>query len=282
MSWYSYSDAKYERSRIQAKLAKSGKHTQLQMPAKGIKIAHSFWGKAWCKNLEAYHDYASRLPRGRSYLRAGCVYDLSIATGEITAMVVGSYEYDVRIVIERLNPRAWKQLCEDCAGQVGSLLDLLGGKLGDDVLRAVTHPEKGLFPKPREIRLICSCPDSANMCKHVAAVLYGVGVLLDKSPELFFVLRSVDPADLLSKATESGLAGASVDAALAGEDLSALFGIDLDAGTLQIGVPEEPKVSEGSKGKMPTKKTARRAAGKAKTEPKKTTAAKRKSAGRNN
>jgi uncharacterized Zn finger protein len=96
------------------------------------------------------------------------------------------------------------------------------------VLRTISDPEHGLFPKPNEIRLSCTCPDWADMCKHVAAVLYGVGVRLDSAPDLFFVLRSVDPSELLSTAAHDALGNVDADdEALAGEDLSALFGIDL-------------------------------------------------------
>ena len=168
------------------------------------------------------------MPRGRSYLRQGNVYNLAIEPGAVTATVAGSELYDVRVTIKPLAAATWKRLKADCAGQVTSLLDLLGGRLGEGVLRTIADPEHGLFPEPRDIRLVCSCPDAANMCKHVAAVLYGVGVQLDTKPELFFTLRSIDPAELLTTTAQEALAGAhGSDTALAGEDLSALFGIAL-------------------------------------------------------
>lgn len=232
MSWYDYDDARERRADVQLKIAKLRKRGEnfeaLAAPSGSRKLATTFWGKAWCDHLEKHKDYEYRLPRGRSYLRQGNVYNLAIEPGAVSAVVSGSELYDVRITIKPLAAETWKRLKADCAGQVTSLLDLLGGRLGDGVLRTIADPEHGLFPEPREMRFVCTCPDAANMCKHVAAVLYGVGVQLDTKPEFFFTLRSIDPAELLTNTAQETLADAhGADAALAGEDLSALFSIAL-------------------------------------------------------
>jgi len=145
----------------------------------------------------------------------------------VTSTVAGSEIYEVRVTIKPLKEDDWNQIKEQCSGQVASMLDLLAGKLGDGVLKILCNPESGLFPKPKEIRFSCTCPDHADMCKHVAATLYGVGVKLDTQPDLFFVLRSVDPIELLSSSTVE--ISASPDPSLAEEDLSALFGIEIEA-----------------------------------------------------
>jgi uncharacterized Zn finger protein len=174
------------------------------------------------------------------------------------------------VTIKPLAPDAWKRIKDDCAGQVGSLLDLLAGRLGDGVLRAISDPERGLFPKPSEIKLICSCPDSANMCKHVAAVLYGVGVMLDGAPDLFFVLRSVDPSELLSGVAGETLAGAhGADSALSGEDLSALFGIALDTPASSEITAEKPRTAKPEKIRTSRKKPGAKKAETKKAVPKK-------------
>ncbi len=167
----------------------------------GRFIAESFWSKAWCKNLEGYSDYASRLPRGRSYLRQGAVLDLQISRGTIQATVSGTRLYEVGIKIDTLAKDTWTRLKADCAGKVGSLMELLQGKLAAPVMEVVTRADRGLFPKPKEIHLECSCPDWADLCKHVAAVLYGVSTRLDERPELLFVLRGVDHLELIASAT---------------------------------------------------------------------------------
>ena len=211
------------------KLAKKGLAVE-PVIVEGRTIARTFWGKSWCENLERYSDYESRLPRGRTYVRNGSVVDLKIARGEIAAMVSGSEVYTVRIAIEPASPSAWKALCEDCAGSIDSLVELLRGRFSKGVMERVCLPGKGLFPTPKEIKLSCSCPDWADMCKHVAAVLYGVGARLDASPELLFILRGVDRTELVAKAGE-GLSAAkkpiTSKRVMARGDLGALFGVEM-------------------------------------------------------
>lgn len=233
--WGADEDAQESRERLQREIAKRQKKGEtfsvLEAPKGSSKLSKTFWGQAWCRNLESYQEYESRLPRGRSYLRQGHVYNLAIEPGKLSAIVSGSELYDTQVTIQPLSKERWQEIIEASSGQVGSMLDLLAGKLGDGLMRVLTDPERGLFPRPKEIRFDCSCPDFADMCKHVSAVLYGVGVLLDTQPELLFTLRGVDQAELLASASETTArdiqqSGATGD--LEGVDLSALFGIDLD------------------------------------------------------
>jgi uncharacterized Zn finger protein len=202
----------------------------------GKTISRSFWGKAWCENLESYSDYANRLPRGRSYLRNGSVVDFRIVPGEIRALVFGSDLYRVTIKVQPVQKAAWKALKTDCAGRVGSLMDLLQGKLSGQVMEIITRRETGLFPRPAEIGLSCSCPDWAGMCKHVAATLYAVGARLDESPELLFVLRGADHLELLTEATKSVTTCVSRSTegsgTLTGENLEEVFGIEIEPADL--------------------------------------------------
>ena len=215
-------------------LRKRGVKVQpVDLEGRGRAIARSFWGKRWCEHLESFSDYANRLPRGRTYVRNGCVCHLAIETGGVDAMVVGRELYHVVVRIRKLKRPAWKAIQAACAGQIGSVLELLQGRLSDRVMEVVTDRDSGLFPKPGEIKLACDCPDWATMCKHAAAVLYGVGARLDKSPELLFRLRGVDEAELI--AADMALPGGTATAdTLADDDLGSIFGIDLDAGD---GVP---------------------------------------------
>ena len=232
MSW-DFDEVNEQKARVQRDIAKRVRRGEvfdkLEVPQGSKKLATTFWGKAWCDHLQTYQEYDHRLPRGRSYLRQGNVYQLKIEPGLVSAMVAGSALYETKVHIKPLDPEVWTGLVEACAGQVGSMLDLLAGKLGEGVLRVLTHPEEGLFPQSKEIRFDCSCPDHADMCKHVAAVLYGVGVLLDAQPELFFTLRSVDGTELLASGREEMVQDltAETGGGLEGEDLSALFGIEM-------------------------------------------------------
>jgi uncharacterized Zn finger protein len=197
------------------------------------QIATTFWGKAWCDNLERYADFANRLPRGRGYVRNGSVVDLAITKGKVQARVAGSRLYTVEIGITPMAKTRWRQVVARCTGRIASLVGLLRGELSTDVMTVLVDARQGLFPAPREISMDCSCPDWADMCKHVAAVLYGVGTRLDAKPELFFVLRQVDQAELLSSATSGASSrsraggGAGSGKRIASDKLASVFGIDI-------------------------------------------------------
>ena len=211
------------------KLRKKGVNLQ---PVKitGRAIAGTFWGRAWCEHLEKFSDYENRLPRGRSYVRNGSVCHLDIQKGRIAAKVSGSEIYNVQVTIKPLAKDKWRRVKDACAGQVGSLLELLQGRLSDQVMAVVTDRDRGLFPRPAEISLDCSCPDWADMCKHVAAVLYGIGARLDEKPELLFVLRGVDHAELVTEDAAKAVvrkARKTVRRTLEESELSAVFGIDV-------------------------------------------------------
>ena len=212
-------------ARVSDELRRNGVDVQ-PVHIEGRTIARSFWGRRWCHHLESCSDFENRLPRGRAYVRNGSVCHLDVHAGGVDAMVVGSDLYHVVVRIRKLGQVAWKAIRAECAGRVGSVLELLQGRLSDHVLRVVTDPDRGLFPKPGEITLTCDCPDWAVMCKHAAAVLYGVGSRLDDRPELLFRLRDVDAEDLV--VGDMALPDASAgDDVLAG-DLADIFGIDLD------------------------------------------------------
>ena len=214
-----------------AKLRKKG-HPVSPVTITGRTIATTFWGKSWCSNLESYRDYENRLPRGRTYVRNGSVVDLQIAPLSVTALVSGSEIYRVSITIDAVPKAQWQSICQDCAGGIDSLVELLQGRLSKAVMERLCRQDRGLFPKPKEIKFRCSCPDSAYMCKHVAAVLYGVGSRLDVQPELLFRLRSVNEKDLVpdvSKALPLSKTGPAAGKVLESDDLSALFGLELAA-----------------------------------------------------
>lgn len=214
-------------------LRKQGKSVQ---PVRcGRTIATTFWGKAWCENLEAYSDLANRLPRGRTYARNGSVVDLQISQGRIEARVSGSSLYRITITISSLETARWKAVVEQCSSQIDSLVELLQGRFSQGVMEVITHAQKGLFPSSRQLRMSCSCPDSAAMCKHLAAVLYCVGAQLDMSPELFFKLRGVDHLELLASAGAKlpGKAPSKGRKVLGKAGLSGVFGIELEDGGVQ-------------------------------------------------
>ena len=244
-----------------AKLQKAGRKIQ-PVEIAGRAITTTFWGKAWCANLEAYSDYANRLPRGRTYARNGSVVDLQIGPGRIDALVAGSSLYEVALRITPLPKARWKAVREACAGQIHSLVELLGGRISKGVMEIVSRPGQGLFPAPKEIKLGCSCPDWAVMCKHVAASLYGVGARLDHDPAMLFALRGVDPAEMIAEAVDRGVGGPSDQRSngtsrrrgraartLSADDLSSVFGVDIDAQAVPAQAKAEPKAKPKAKAK---------------------------------
>ncbi len=214
-------------ARAVRQLSKNGR-TLNPVKVTGRLIANTFWGQAWCQHLESLGDYANRLPRGRTYLRNGSVLDLQISPGRIKARVMGSTLYEQTLKIAPLPPARWDALKTACAGQIDSLVELLQGRLSAGVMTIITDAQTGLFPTSREITKTCSCPDSAGVCKHLAAVLYGVATQIDERPELLFVLRGVDHLDLIGTATSAPSLAGEV-AAFDMDQLAEVFGIEMAA-----------------------------------------------------
>jgi uncharacterized Zn finger protein len=258
------------------KLAKKA-HPVSPVVLDGRAIAKTFWGKAWCDNLERYSDFENRLPRGRTYVRNGSVVDLQIAPGEIQAMVSGSELYRVKVKVAPVSKARWQAICTDCAGAIDSLVELLQGRFSKGVMERVCRDQTGLFPAPHEIELSCSCPDWAEMCKHVAAVLYGIGARIDRQPELLFRLHDIDESELIAgagKALPLARKAPAANKVLGGEDLSAIFGLDMAPAAdapekLAGGKPAKPKRAKAApvkrKAAVPARKgkpTAKSAAAK--------------------
>src|SRR5882757_5742367 len=231
--WSPYVPVAARRRKAEREMEKLRKKGAVLSPVKieGRQIARTFWGKAWCDNLEGYRDYENRLPRGRTYVRNGSVVDLRIAPLEIKALVSGSSIYKVSVNVAAVPKAHWQSLCRDCAGGIDSLVELLQGRFSKGVMERICGQDKGLFPRPSEIGFSCDCSDYASMCKHIAAVLYGVGARLDESPELLFRLRAVDKTELLSdlgSALPDTRTKRDTAQTLVGDDLAALFGLDME------------------------------------------------------
>jgi uncharacterized Zn finger protein len=237
----------------------------------GRTIVKTFWGKSWCENLERYSDYANRLPRGRTYVRNGSVVDLQIKPGSIQALVSGSELYEITLKIAPVGKQRWKSICEDCAGAIESLVELLQGRISKGVMERICRQGQGLFPSPAEIKLSCSCPDWAGMCKHVAAVLYGVGARFDHQPDLLFLLREVDEKELIVKAGKALPLTRQAPAAekvLGGEDLSDIFGLEMaESIGIDAGPAKKKVVAKAANKKAANKKAANKKAATGKAAP---------------
>ena len=225
-----------------AKAAKKLKQLQKKNPGirpiriEGRSISRTWWGKSWNLNLERYADYSNRIGRGRSYVRHGAVLDLQIDSGRVEALVQGSGSkpYSVSIKIKAVSKKVWQEIKSTCEGKLDSLQELLNGKFPKALGEIFTARDVGLFPSPEEIDFDCSCPDWAYMCKHVAAVLYGIGARLDEDPGLFFKLRKIKMADLITQAVEDKTkkllkkAEKKSSRVIAESDIANVFGIDME------------------------------------------------------
>lgn len=243
----------------------------------GKGLAKTWWGKAWNANLERYADFSNRIGRGRSYVRNGFVLDLKIGKGSIDALVMGTdpQPYSVRIKIAALSKKKQSTIKKQSKDKLDSLQALLDGGFPRELESIFTAKDTGLFPAPKEIRLSCSCPDWAVLCKHVAAALYGVGARLDEDPSLFFSLRGVTVDNLIGRALRQrkkellGAASKKKKSSRIIEDddagLAALFDIDMANAEAPASAAKSTRKKTTGKGtrkaakKAPIKKPARKA-----------------------
>lgn len=218
---------------VEKKLSKNADYEPVIVKSNAHKgICQSWWGEAWCRNLERYADLENRIGRGKSYVRNGAIIDLKINSGEIYAKVQGSRRtpYKVKITLDKINDDVRHKIEQQATGKIQNLESLMTGSFPDD-LKELFFSKAGLFPTPDEIHFNCSCPDWARMCKHVAAVLFGIWVRLDDNPLYFFKMRGIDIDDFVSKVVsdkiENMLQKINVSTAriIQNSDLTQLFGI---------------------------------------------------------
>lgn len=225
-----------ERAKAKMKILLKKNPNMQPVIIEGRDIAKTWWGRSWNKNLGNYADYDNRMGRGRSYVRSGAVVDLRISPGLIEGQVLGSYRvpYKIKVVVKDLDAVKWMSIKKVCGGRFDSLRDLLDGNFPKSLEALLVDRENGLFPSPDEIEFRCNCPDWADMCKHVAAVLYGVGTCLDAHPELIFTLRNVVMdellVDVIKDETSNMVRKSSVgsERVIEDSDLSGIFGIEFD------------------------------------------------------
>ncbi len=153
----------------------------------------TWWGAAWLDALErrALVD-PNRLPRGRTYARQDRVVDLELSPGLVQARVWGTDRYATQLSVRVLSDAEWDTVLETVMSQAANAAALLSGEvpnaIGDLVL-----PDKG------DLGPDCSCPDSAEPCKHAAALCYIVADLLDEDPFALLTLRGRGRDEVLAE-----------------------------------------------------------------------------------
>jgi uncharacterized Zn finger protein len=163
-------------------------------------FGHTWWGRAWIEALEGRaHLDPNRLPRGRTYARKGLVGTLDVTPGQITARVQGSRPVPYRVTIgtHRFSPADWETLLDTIGRCLGYTAALLDGELPPELAEHARASGVDLLPGPGDLRPRCSCPDSADPCKHAAAVCYLVADEVDADPFVLFLLRGREREEIL-------------------------------------------------------------------------------------
>ena len=170
------------------------------------KMCLTWWGQEWCNNLESYADYRSRLERGRRYVRSNTVVDLKIFANQVKAKVQGTDLYEVTVDFAKPKPADIEKIKKLTGNRIANVEMLLKGNFPDELKELFTQNKPGLFPTPEEIKFDCDCLDWADMCKHVAAVMYGIGIRIDADPLQFFKLRGIDIDEFLTQVVDDKVA----------------------------------------------------------------------------
>ncbi len=230
MSWSERTDEVQEREaalrEMERRRARGEVFVKLEAPV-GKKLVGNFWAQSWQRHLVSFEHHFGRLSRGRACLRKGMVYNFSLSAGEVRAVVVGRALFEVVLRVRQMETELWAALVASCAGRIGSALDLLAGRLSDEVMATLTSKDGGLFPEAADVRVVCSCTDHADVCEHGAALLYAIGMELDRDPASFFRLRGVEPEDLFRAAGSSLEERAGGVAVVPESQLESLFGIEI-------------------------------------------------------
>jgi len=163
----------------------------IKAKSKRGSIGDTWWSKRWVSVLESF-GWSNRLERGRRYARGGQVLDFKLTPGKVTARVQGSVStpYSVIIEVKPLTAEAWTKATEEMARKAIFAAKLLAGEMPQNIEEAFKAVGVPLFPESsKDIKTDCSCPDSANPCKHIAAVYYILAEEFDRDPFMLFNLR---------------------------------------------------------------------------------------------
>ncbi len=172
-------------------------------------IGDTWWSKRWVKVLESF-GWSNRLERGRRYARSGQVLDFKLTPGRVTARVQGSMSepYSVKIEMKPLADEAWNRVMEEMSRKAIFAAKLLAGEMPQNIEEAFDATGMSLFPESSKgIKTDCSCPDSANPCKHIAAVYYILAEEFDRDPFMLFKLRGRTEDEITASLRKKRTAG---------------------------------------------------------------------------
>ena len=182
-------------------------------------LASQWWSQRFTAVLEGY-GLGPRMERGRRYARSGKVTELLVKAGRLEARVQGSRAtpYRVSVRSEAASKAQWRSLELLFASRLGWAAQLLAGEVPANLEAAFAEAGVALFPhRWADLQVRCGCPDDAEPCKHIAAVLYVFAQQLDGDPWLLLAWHGRDRQTLL-QALQQGPAGAAASGGKAGGD----------------------------------------------------------------
>ncbi|MDR2351691.1 MAG: hypothetical protein LBF22_00780, partial [Deltaproteobacteria bacterium] len=165
----------------------------------GEPIAREFWGKCWCFHFSRLPEFSKVLFKGKSYIRNNAICHLDIQKCHIEAKVSSHTLCEIVIDIDPIPSERWKGLISRITQKIETVEDLYNGIFTPQTERLFQDPNWGIFPSTSEIHSSCSCNrNQIFICPHKAAIFYGIAHRIDKNPSLLFLLRDVNPKDLLN------------------------------------------------------------------------------------
>jgi uncharacterized Zn finger protein len=207
----------------------------------------NWWATRWIAAMERVMD-RGRLQRGRSYARRGQVLSLAEGKGQITAKVQGSRRTPYKITIELtpLSEKDWDKVLAALAERPYFVAQLLAGEMPQEIEEAFQAAKLDLFPGRRELKQYCNCPDSAAVCKHLAAVHYILAERFDEDPFLLFRLRGKTQEEILASlgtgegGMETAVPPEYAPAPPLTESLTNFWQTELESFAVHIAPPDEP------------------------------------------
>ena len=172
----------------------------IRSQTRGSHFGENWWARRWIEVLESF-EMGSRLNRGRDYAKNGHVLAITIDEGHVHARVRGSRPkpYDVDININTTSEEDWTRISAKLAEQAVFSATLLAGEMPGDIEEIFEELGLSLYPKnEQDLVTRCTCPDTANPCKHLASVYLLLGEEFDRDPFLLFTLRGMRRDKLLA------------------------------------------------------------------------------------
>ena len=190
----------------------SKKHYPVRIPryAAGIRAqesrsggARTWWARRWLEVLERM-GLGARLGRGKHYAVSGQVTGMRIEGPHVEAQVVGTRPDPYRVTIDFRVPEgaAREAIVARIKGEPMIAARLIADDMPTEVEQAFRDcgldffPGGKLAPGVYDMTTACSCPDYANPCKHVSAVLLILGEEIARRPMTLLELRGIGEEEL--------------------------------------------------------------------------------------